>query len=382
MAIGSEIKILGRELDLPIVANINDIADEVKKMVEVMPEAGDDTEVKIVDSSLIVQLPYERVNLAADYSQIYLVPATAVAYAIVKIFNLGVFDGIDMVKAALLGRYPQMVSPSGAVSAFLAFPTKLETAGVAYRSISINDIVALTNKRTFDAVALSSVLEHTAAFESGCALGPYERFQLIGLGYQGLNGNNVVYELIKDHGTETMVDIIADVVQRALKAGVIKEDKELPSGFKLYAVRDAALWNGYAAAGLLAATIQSVGASRAVQSAPSAMLYYNDLLSMQTGLPSVDFGRALGTATTFEWLTHATYGGGAPGIMSGEHVVTRASKGFIIPCACAAACLDAGTQVYSPEMMSGKMFKLRKVLPELEKPVENIAKAANALKGV
>ena len=374
MAIGCECKILGRELDLPLVENIGAIADEVKRMIKV--EGSDDADVKVLDTSLIVQLPKARVETGAGYSQVYLVSAAAVAYAIIKIFKLGVFDGVDMLKAALLGRYPQTVSPGGAVSALLAFPTKLETMGIAYRSPTINTIVALAGKRTFDAVALASMLEHAAAFESGNAVGPYERFQLLGFGYQGLNGGNMVYELVKEHGRGTLVDIIEAVVKRALEDGVIFVEKELPSGFKVYAPRDVALWNAYAAAGLLAATIQSVGASRAVQSAPSAMLFYNDLLGMQTGLPSVDFGRALGTAITYEWLTHATYGGGAPGVMSGEHVVTRASKGFIIPCACAAVCLDAGTQAYSPEMTSGKFFKIRKVLPEFHRPLERIALAA------
>ncbi|MHC1579840.1 MAG: coenzyme-B sulfoethylthiotransferase subunit beta [Candidatus Alkanophagales archaeon] len=374
MAIGCECRILGRELDLPLVENIGAIADEVRKMIRVGED--DDADVKVLDALLVVQLPRARVETAADYSQTYLVTAAAVAYAIVKIFGLGVFDGVDMLKAALLGRYPQTVSPDGAVSALLTFPTKLETMGVAYRSLTVNTIVALAGKRTFDAVAIAAALEHAAAFESGNALGPYERFQLLGFGYQGLNGENMVYELVREHGRGTLADIIEAVVRRALEDNVIFVEKELPSGFKVYAPRDAALWNAYAAAGLLAATIQCVGASRAVQSAPSAMLFYNDLLEMQTGLPSVDFGRALGTAITYEWLTHATYGGGAPGIMSGEHVVTRASKGFIIPCACAAACLDAGTQIYSPEMTSGKIFKIRRVLPEFHRPLESIAQAA------
>ncbi|MHC1566757.1 MAG: coenzyme-B sulfoethylthiotransferase subunit beta [Candidatus Syntropharchaeia archaeon] len=377
MAVGSECRILGREVDLPILDNAEAIAEEVEKLIRVDP--NDDTEINIVDSFLVIKLPRERVEMASDYSHIYFVPATAVGYALVKIFNLGIFDGVDMIKAALLGRYPQTISPSGAVSAFLTFPTKLEGAGIAYRSITVNDIVALANKRTFDAVAIASVLEHSSVFESGGAIGPYERFHLLGLGYQGLNGNNMVYELVRDHGRGTITDIIWDVVERAIKDGVIKVKKTLPSGYKLYSPRDAALWNGYAAAGLLAATIQNAGASRAAQGAPSAMLYFNDLISMQTGLPPVDFGRSIGTATTYEWLSHATYGGGGPGIMSGEHVVTRASKGFIIPCGCAAMCLDAGTQLYSPERMSAKMTKVGDVLPAFKNPLEKIASAAEKI---
>ena len=42
-----------------------------------------------------------------------------------------------------------------------------------------------------------------------------------------------------------------------------------------------------------------------------------------------------------------------PGIFHGNHVVTRHSKGFAIPCTAAAMCFDAGTQMFSPEMTSG-----------------------------
>ncbi len=381
MLVGCECQVPGREVDLPLVKNAKDIAEEVRKMVEVTP--GDDTRVHVVGRTLLViRLPTIRLEMASDYSQVYLVSATAVAYAIIKVFQLGIFDGIDMVKSALLGRYPQTISPAGgAVSAFLSFPSTLEGGGVGYRTVMVNDIVAITNKRTFDAAAISSVLEHASAIESGKALGPFMRYHLLGLAYQGLNANNMVYELVRDHGNGLLGDIIDAVVKRAEEDGIIRVKEKLPSGYKLYTTNDTALWNAYASAGQMAAVIQNAGASRAVQGSPSAIMIYNDLLSVRTGLPSVDFGRSFGNAISVEWLTHCMYGGGGPGVFTGEHVVSRFSPGFFIPCLCAAMCMDAGTQTFSPEMTSKNKMKLAKVLPELEKPMERIADAAKELEG-
>ncbi|MDY6965529.1 MAG: methyl-coenzyme M reductase subunit beta [Halobacteriota archaeon] len=375
IGIGSECQVLGRELDLPITKKMDEIAEEVKKMIQVTPD--DDTQVDIIDKLLVIQLPSSCVNLATDHSQAYLISGTAVAYALIKIFDLGIFDGVDMIKSALLGRYPQTTSPTGCVSALLSFPTTLEGTGNAFRSVSVNDVVALTNKRTFDAAALGAVLEHTAAFECGDALGPYKRFHLLGLGYQGLNANNMVYELIRDTGKNGKLgDIIDEVIRRAIGDKVIYVKKTLPSGFNIYAANDVPLWNAYAAAGQMAAAIQNAGVSRAIQGAPSAMLFYNDLLVLRTSLPSVDFGRAHGAATNTEWLTHSIYGGGGPGVFKGEYIALKGSKGFVFPCLCAAMCLDAGTQSFSPEMTSENRFKLRGIMPELQSPLEKIAEAA------
>lgn len=374
MGMGSECRILGREIDLKIVDNAGSIAEEVQKMIETSPDDG--TQVNIIDKLLMITLPPAITNIATDFSQVYLICATAVAHALVRIFDLGIFDGVDMIKSALLGRYPQTVHPTGVTSAFLSFPTTLEGTGNAYRSMSVNDIVALSKKRTFDAVALASVLEHSAAFECGDALGPYKKFHLLGLAYQGLNANNMVYELIKEFGNARIGDIIDGVIKKALDDRVIRVKKVLKSGYKLYSPTDIALWNAYAAAGQLAATIQNAGISRAVQGAPSAMLFYNDLLVLRTGLPSVDFGRAHGAATNAEWLSHSIYGGGGPGVFRPEHVVMHGSKGFVFPCLCAAMCFDAGTQVFLPEMTSLNRFKLREIMPEMQNPLEKIADAA------
>ena len=88
------------------------------------------------------------------------------------------------------------------------------------------------------------------------------------------------------------------------------------SGFINYEPVDWALWNAYAAAGLLAAVIVNVGAARAAQAVASTVLYYNDILEYETGLPSVDFGRTMGVGVGFSFFSHSIYGGGGPGTVT------------------------------------------------------------------
>ena len=100
-----------------------------------------------------------------------------------------------LVKTAVLGRYPQSVDFMGAnVSALLGPPVMLEGLGYGLRNIMANHVVAITKKNTLNAVALSSILEHTAMFETGDALGAFERNHLLGMAYQGLNANNLVFD--------------------------------------------------------------------------------------------------------------------------------------------------------------------------------------------
>ena len=76
----------------------------------------------------------------------------------------------------------------------------------------------------------------------------------------------------------------------------------MPSGYNIYEPQDWALWNAYAAAGLLAAVIGNVGAARAAQAVASTVLYYNDMLEYETGLPGVDYGRTEGVGVGFSFL--------------------------------------------------------------------------------
>ena len=64
----SDVYIPGRELDLPIVENAELIASKIKKILQVNED--DDTTVNIINDGqqLLVQLPEERLKVAADYS--------------------------------------------------------------------------------------------------------------------------------------------------------------------------------------------------------------------------------------------------------------------------------------------------------------------------
>ena len=371
----------GREIDLPIVENAEIIAEKVKKLVQI--QEGDDTNVKLINkgNQMLVQLPSKRLRMSADYTVSTLVTGAAVIQAIVDTFDVDMFDA-PVVKTAVLGRYPQTVDFHGAnIAALLGPPVMLEGLGYGLRNIMANHIVAITRKKTLNAVALSSILEQTAMFETGDAVGAFERLHLLGLAYQGLNANNLVYEIVKENGKNgTVGTVVASIVERALEDGVIKPMKTLPSGFTVYEPVDWALWNAYAAAGLVAAVMVNIGASRAAQGVASTVLYYNDILEYETGLPGVDFGRAEGTGVGFSFFSHSIYGGGGPGTFHGNHVVTRHSKGFAIPCAAAAMCLDAGTQMFSVERTSALVGTVYSAIDYLREPLKYVAIGAREVK--
>ena len=141
------------------------------------------------------------------------------------------------------------------------------------------------------------------------------------------------------------------------------------------------LLNAYAAAGAVAATMVNVGAARAAQGIPSTLLYFNDNLEFATGLPGLDYGRAEGVAVGFSFFSHSIYGGGGPGLFNGNHVVTRHSKGFCIPCVAAAMSLDAGTQLFSPEATSGLIKEVYSQIDEFREPIKAVGIAAEEIKG-
>jgi methyl-coenzyme M reductase beta subunit len=244
----------------------------------------------------------------------------------------------------------------------------------------VNHVVAATLKNTLQTTALSSILEQSAMFEMGDAVGAFERMHLLGLAYQGMNADNMVYDLVKANGkTGTVGSVIVDTVDKAKEDGVIGVEKEL-NGFSVYGTDDLAKWNAYAAAGLQAATIVNQGAARAAQGVSSTILYYNDILEFETGLPSVDFGRAEGVAVGFSFFSHSIYGGGGPGIFNGNHIVTRHSKGFAIPPVAAAMSLDAGTQMFSPEATSGLIKEVFSQVDEFREPLKYVNEAAAEIK--
>ncbi|MCC7550424.1 MAG: coenzyme-B sulfoethylthiotransferase subunit beta [Methanobacterium sp.] len=370
----------GRELKLPIVENVDVIAAKIEKMIRVDDE--DNFNLKLINKGdqLLVQLPSQRLKMAGDYTVSTMVTGSAVVQAIIDTFDVDKFDA-SAIKTAVLGQYPQTVDFSGAnVSALLGPPQMLEGMGYGLRNIMANHVVAITKKNTLNAVALSSLLEQTANFEMGDAVGAFERFHLLGLAYQGLNANNLVFDLVKENGKGTVGTVVTSLVERAIDDGVIKVLKTMPSGYNIYEPVDWALWNAYAAAGLMSSVIVNIGASRAAQGVASTLLYYNDILEFETGLPGVDYGRVEGTGVGMSFFSHSIYGGGGPGIFHGNHVVTRHSKGFAVPCTAAAMCMDAGTQMFSPESTSGMVGTIYSDIEYFKEPLKYIADGAREIK--
>jgi methyl-coenzyme M reductase beta subunit len=373
--------IKGKEIDAAIVANAEKVAKKVKEILKV--EKDDDTEVNVLagGKQLIVIVPSRRLDSGIEYTTGFTSAAAAVTEAVIELFDVDMFRA-NMVKGAVWGRYPQTLNFLGSnLKTILEVPQNNEGAGYALRNIMANHIVALTGKNSMNAAALSSIFEQTAMFELGDAIGPFERYHLLGLAYQGLNANNMTIDLVKENGkTGTVGTVVESLVARAIEDKVIKVKEKLPSGYKVYTTSDFPLWNAYAATGMLAATMVNIGAARASQGVPSTILYYNDLLEHETGLPGVDYGRAMGVSVGMSFFSHSIYGGGGPGLFHGNHVVTKHSKGFVIPVIAAACSLDAGTQMFSPENTSGLVRDVFGEIPEFKSPMKAVGREAKKLK--
>lgn len=369
-------KILGRELKYDVVANASAIQDAVKKFV--MAKEGDDTQVKVLagGKQLLVQVPSVRALVGADYVSASTVTGAAVVQAIIDMYKTDMFDA-PIVKSAVWGSYPQTMDMMGGnIASILSIPQNNEGLGYSLRNITTNHIAAITGKKAMNAAALSSIFEQVGMYEMGNAVGPFERHQLLGLAYQGLNAGNFVYEIVKENGKNgTIGTVVQSVVDKALEAGVISVDKTAPSGYKFYKANDVSMWNACAAVGQLAATMVNCGAGRAAQNVSSTLLYFNDILEKETGLPGCDMGRSQGTAVGFSFFSHSIYGGGGPGIFNGNHVVTRHSRGFAIPCVCAACSLDAGTQMFTVEKTSALVGSVFGSIPEFKEPIKAVAGA-------
>ncbi|MDD3566719.1 MAG: methyl-coenzyme M reductase subunit beta, partial [Methanothrix sp.] len=190
---GRQIK--GRELKYDVVANADSLAAEIKKLLQV--EAGDDTAVKVLGGGkqLLVQVPTARVDAAAEFVVGTTATAAAACEALVTKFKAGMFEA-PMIHAAVWGQYPQTVPMAGGnIASVLNIPQNDEGLGFALRNIMANHIAAITKRNAMNAAALSSIYEQIGNFEMGNAIGIFERYQLLGLAYQGLNANNMVYDL-------------------------------------------------------------------------------------------------------------------------------------------------------------------------------------------
>ena len=363
----------GRELNLDIVGNAGAIKEKMFQMLQVTE--GDDTEIKDFGGKLLLcTVPTARIDAAATYDAAMTSVAAAATYAVIDHFNVDMFDG-STVKAAFWGTYPQTMDMTGsACASILSIPQNNEGLGYALRNIPANHAVMITNRNAMQGAALSSTFEQAGEFEMGAAIGPFERAQLLLYAYQGLNANNLVYDLVKKNGaTGTIGTVVQSLVEKAIEDKVITPGKKGPSGYTFYDTKDPMLWNAYAAAGTMAATMVNCGAGRFAQAVSSTLLYFNDLLEHETGLPGCDYGRVMGVAVGFSFFSHSIYGGGGPGVFNGNHVVTRHAAGVGMPCIVAACALDAGTQMFSPEGTSKVYQDTFGKIPEFNQPIQHIA---------
>jgi methyl-coenzyme M reductase beta subunit len=373
---GGRRQIKGRELNYDVVANAGVLADKIKSLL--MVASGDDTNVQILGGGkhLLVQIPTARVNVASESVVGMTATAAATVEAIIQVFKVGMMAA-PMVHAAVWGEYPQTVGMSGGnVASVLNIPQNNEGLGFGMRNIMANHFAAITKKNAMNAAALASIFEQIGEFEMGNAMGIFEDHQLLGMAYQGLNANNLVHETVNANGKTGTIGTVAEtIVATALEHKVIRVGKKLPSGYVLYEANDASYWNAYCAAGSLAATMVNCGSLRGAQAVSSTLLYFNDIIEKETALPGCDFGRVMGTAVGFSFFSHSIYGGGGPGIFNGNHIVTRHSRGFAIPCVAAAVALDAGTQMFTPEMTSGLVGAIYGEIKEFREPIISIAEA-------
>jgi len=372
---GKSNQILGRSLDCSVVKDADAIAAKIKGMLQVTD--GDDTKITKVAGGkmLLVEVPSARIKAAATYDATTTSIAAATTYALLEQYKIGMFDGA-YVKGAVWGTYPQTMDMQGGnVVSILSIPQNNEGLGYALRNIQANHAVMMTHRNAMQGAALAATFEQAGEFEMGAAIGPFERAQLLLYAYQGLNANNIVYDLVKKNGkTGTVGTVVQSLVERAIEDKVIKAGKKGKSGYVFYETKDPMMWNAYASAGTLAATMVNCGAGRFAQAVSATLLYFNDLLEHETGLPGSDFGRAMGVAVGFSFFSHSIYGGGGPGVFNGNHVVTRHAAGVGIPCIVAACALDAGTQMFSPEGTSKVYEDTFGQIEAFKKPIQTIAK--------
>jgi methyl-coenzyme M reductase beta subunit len=373
--------IQGKVIKADLVKDAEKLAKDIKEMVQVVD--GDDTVVNVIDEgkTLVIIVPQARTDAGIEYTTGFTTVAAAVTEAIITRYKVPMYKA-NMVKAAVWGKYPQTVNFVGSnIKTILEVPQNNEGAGFALRNIMSNHVVALVKRNAMQGVALSAIFETCAAYEMGDAVGPFERQHLLSLAYQGMNANNIVYSLVKKNGkTGTVGTVIESLMERAIADGVIRVKEVLPSGYKVYTTDDLPLWNAYAAAGEVAAVMVNVGAARAAQGVPSTVLYYNDLLEHESGLPGVDYGRAEGVGVGMSFFSHSIYGGGGPGLFHGNHVVTRHAKGTLIPAVTAGNCLDGGTQFFSAEKTSGVFQKIFGGMPEFNTPLQIVGAEAKKIK--
>ena len=365
-----------KAMNFDVVKNADKIVAKVADLIKV--DAGDDTNVKSLNGGkqMLVQVPSARIEAGAEYVSSLTCASMATIQAMIDTFDLNMFN-VPEVKAAIMGQYPQTMDLAGGnVKSILEIPQKDEGLGHSLRNIMANHLAAVTKKNAMNTAALAGIYEQAGVFEMGNALGMFERNQLLGLAYQNLNANNIVYGTTKANGaTGTIGTVMHSIVERGIEDGVIAPDKKMGSGYQMYKANDVSMWNAYCAAGTLAANLVNCGAGRSPQHTSSTLLYFNDIIEKETGLPGCDWGKVQGTAVGFSFFSHSIYGGGGPGVFNGNHVVTRHSRGFAIPCVAASVSLDAGVQMFTPEMTSGLVGETFGSVDEFREPIKAVAGA-------
>jgi len=372
---GMVIRGVGR--DINVLANAEAIAEQVEDMLRV--EEGDDTSVVLMSGGkrMLTQVPTARI--LSDYSVGVTAAMAALTHAVIDVCDVSMWDA-PYVHAAVWGMYPQDPDPAdGAVKMLVDIPMKNEGPGFTLRNIPVNHLAATVRKRAVQGAALTMILEEAAQFEMGNAMGQFERGHLLDLAYEGLNANNLLYNLIKDNGKGVLADVVYDLVDKSKADGLLKEKKKMPSGYVVYDSDDMQLWNAYASAGMLAAVCVNCAAMRAGQAVPGNIMYYNVLLEHETGMPGVDGGMAQAASVSSSFFSHSIYGGGGPGVFYGNHIVTRHPKGQFIPCFCAAMCIDADTMYFSPARTSALYGEVLGAIPEFAEPMKAVAEGAKEL---
>ena len=197
---GKTNQVLGRSMNCSCVKDCDALAAKIKDMVQVTD--GDNTKITKVGGGkmILVEVPSARLDAAATYDAASTAVAAATTYALIDQYKVGMFDG-SYVKAAVWGTYPQtMHMDGGNVVSILNIPQNNEGLGYALRNIPANHAAMMTHRNAMQGAALCSTFEQAGEFEMGAAIGPFERAQLLLYAYQGLNANNLVYDLVKANG--------------------------------------------------------------------------------------------------------------------------------------------------------------------------------------
>ncbi|MEI8331126.1 MAG: hypothetical protein WCF90_05695 [Methanomicrobiales archaeon] len=241
---------------------------------------------------LHIKVPTLRLTGAFTYDAAITGVASAMTYAIVYQVNIDAFDALT-VKAVAWGSDPQTQDMEGAhVTSILTIPQNNERIRYALRNISVNHFVLMTKRIALQGAALAAMLETAGIFEKGGAFGLFERNQILYYRDQGLNENNMAYDIVKANGQTGSV--VQSLVIRTVEDGVITPVKK-GEYFQFYDTKDLKLWNAYVVAGSIAASIVNCGAGR---------------FEHDTGLPGFDFGSLMATALGFSFVNHSIYCGG------------------------------------------------------------------------